>query len=221
MALALRAAARAQTFAIKGRTFLNTSDKINLAIAVATGLSALVSLAMVIVTNFIVRANRDTVEAMRAQLEAASRPYIQIVPVVRSMTTAIELHISNTGTTSAKNLRLSLDQDFYLNAETGEHNNLRMYSAFREVIQMLPPRAKLRYLLGVGHRVLSNENLCPIRFTVTATYEYENKSLSESTIIDLEPYKMSGMPIDVVAEQIGRLTKEVQDIATHLRKSNG
>jgi hypothetical protein len=198
-------------------TTLTTPDKINLAIAIATGFSALVSLAMVIVTYFIVRANRDTVEAMRAQIEAASRPYIQIVPVVRPMTTAIELRISNSGTTPAKNLRLSLDQDFHFNAETGEHNNLRSYSAFREAIQMLPPRAELRYLLGIGHKILLNEPLCPTRFTITATYEYGTKSLSESTTIDLEPYKKSGAPIDVVAEQIQRLSNEVREISSLLR----
>jgi hypothetical protein len=189
---------------------MQLADKINLAIAIATGLSVVMSAIVAAMTYAIVRANRATVEAMSAQIEATSRPYIQITPVVRPMTTAIELHVKNVGTVSASRLRLSLDCDYFFNAEEGQPNNFKNFSAFSKEIQMFPPGAELRFLLGVGHRILANPALCPLQFSITANYGYSHKRVEETTTIDLEPFGRSGKPTDPIAEVLEDLVAEVK-----------
>lgn len=195
------------------------ADKINLAMAIATGLSVIVSAAMAVLTYAVLKANRATVEAMQAQIEAASRPYIQIVPIACAMTTAIELHVKNIGSSSAVRLRLSLDQDYQFNAEEGEHANIRKYSAFSKEIQMLAPGSELRFLLGVGHRILNNSKLCPMQFSVNAEYEFEEKKFVEKTTIDLAPFGRSAQQIDPIAERLDKLAVELRSIRWTLKNA--
>lgn len=198
---------------------MQIADQINLAIAIATGLSVIVSAIMVGMTYAILRANRATVDVMKAQIEATSRPYVQISPVVRPMTTAVELRIKNIGSTSANRLRLSLDRDYQFDAKEGPANNVRNYTAFAKEIQMLAPGAELRFLLGVGNRILTNPTICPVQFTVGAEYEYEGKKVSEKTVIDLEPFGMSNQPIDPVAERLDKLVAELKAIREGLHST--
>lgn len=198
---------------------MQIADQINLAIAIATALSVVVSAIMVGMTYAILRANRATVEVMRAEIEAASRPYVQIAPVVRPMTTAVELRVKNIGSTSANRLRLSLDRDFQFDAQEGPANNIRNYTVFTKEIQMLAPGAELRFLLGVGHRILSNPTICPLQFTVGADYGFEGKTVSEKTVIDLEPFGKSNRPIDPVAERLDNLVAEIKAIREELQNS--
>lgn len=191
------------------------ADKINLAIAIAAGLSVLVSAIMAVMTYAMVKANRAVVEMMSAQIEATSRPHVQISPIVRPMSTAVELRIRNTGSSSAIKLLLTLDRDYYFNAEEGAHNNLRNYIAFSKEIQTLPPGAELQFLLGVGHRILSNPERCPLQFAVKAEYSYEQRSVIEQTVVDLEPFGKSVKPVDPMIERMDRLIASVDSLRDH------
>lgn len=122
---------------------MTTADQINIAIAIATTCSAIVSLVVAVVTYMIVRANREAVAVMGAQLEATTRPYIQVTPMVREMSTFLELRIMNAGASAATDLRLTLDKDYHFNAEEGEAKNLKKYTAFSQPIESLPPKAEL------------------------------------------------------------------------------
>jgi len=196
---------------------MTVADNINLVIAIATCLSVAATTFLVILTRSMVRANTKTVELMSEQMEAAARPYIQITPVVRSMTTAVELHIVNSGASPAIALRLSLDKDYYLNAEEGAERNIRKYPAFQEEVQMFPPKAHINFLLGSGHRILTNQNLCPRQFTVRAQYMHNGKSYEECTTVDLTAFERSGMPVDPVADRIEKLTAEVKRLHQIIR----
>lgn len=189
--------------------------------AIATGLSVVVSAIMAVMTWAILRANRATVEVMRGQIEATSRPYVQVAPVVRPMTTAIELHIKNVGGAAANKLRLSLDRDYNFNAEEGPHNNLRSYAAFSKDIQMLVPGSELRFLLGVGHRIFGNPDLCPLQFTITAEYSYEGKTVTEKTTVDLEPFGKASQPVDPLVERMDNLVAEIKAIRKHMSNADG
>ena len=198
---------------------MQIADKINLAVAIATGLSVVVSAIMAVMTWAILRANRATVEVMRGQIEATSRPYVQVAPVVRPMTTAIELHIKNVGSTPANQLCLSLDRDYQFNAEEGLHNNLRSYAAFSKEIQMLVPGSELRFLLGVGHRIFGNPDICPLQFTIIAKYSYDGKTVTERTTVDLEPFGKANQPIDPLVERMDKLVAEIKAIRNHVSKA--
>ena len=183
---------------------MTTADWINFSIAVVTALSAFASLAVVWLTLQVLKANRAAVDVMRAQLDATTRPYILVSPSVRPMTTLLQLTVTNTGSSAAEDLELTLDKDYFFNAEEGVANNLRSYPAFSQRIDSFPPKAELVYSLGVGHKVMGSE-LCPQQFTVTATYSWAGQRCTEHTRVDLKPYGLSGKPIDVVAERLDRL----------------
>lgn len=200
---------------------MQLADQINLSIAIAAGLSAIVSAFMAAVTVAILRANRATVRVMEAQIESASRPYIQITPVVRPMTTAVELRVKNVGSSAAQRLRLTLDRDYQFNAEHGSHHNLRTYTAFSKEIQMFAPGSELRFLLGVGHRILSHPELCPLQFTVEAAYGYEGKRVVEETTVDLEPFGKSNQPTDPVVERLDKIAAELKAIRGQMAPSDG
>ena len=185
---------------------MTTADKINLIIAIATAASTIASLAVVFLTLRVLQANRAAVGVMKAQLDATTRPYILIVPVARPMTTLLELRIVNTGSSAAESMRLSLDKDYYFNAEDTESSNLRRYEAFVHPIESFPPRAELKFALGIGHRILTSDR-CPLRFTVTAEYSWSGQHCVERTRIDLQPYAQSGQPIDAVAERLDKIAR--------------
>jgi hypothetical protein len=196
---------------------MTTADLINLAIAVATTVSVAISLAVAIVTYKSVQASRAAVDVMKEQLEASTRPYILIAPTVRPMSTFVQLRILNSGTSSAKNLRLSLDKDYFFNAENSPAQNIRKFAAFVHPIYEFPPQAELVFHLGVGHRIFTSD-LSPLRFTVTAKYEFGGKTFDESTIVDLQPYMNSGKPIDPVAERLEQIRDELKSLRGQLPK---
>lgn len=196
---------------------MSTADSINLAIAIATALSVAISIAVAIVTYKTVVASRAAVDVMKAQLEATTRPYILVAPVIRPMSTFFQLRITNTGGSSAKGLRLSLDKDYFFNAEESPGKNLKTYAAFVHPIAEFPPHAELLFHLGVGHRILRSD-LCPMRFTVTARYEYSGREVTEESVVDLQPFGDSGKPIDPVAERLAGIEANLKEISAALRR---
>ena len=196
---------------------MQTSDQINLAIAVIAAVSTVMSLAVVVATFKILRANRETVQVMREQVRAMSRPYIQISPWVRVGSTMLMLTIRNTGASAAQKLRLTLDKDFYSNGEAIESKNLRRLTAFVLRIESFPPRAELSFHLGPGHVIFNDSEHCPVRFTVTAEYTFEGETVTEPTTVDLQPFMNSAKPIDAVAEQLEDVNKHLNTIANKLK----
>jgi hypothetical protein len=198
---------------------MSTADSINLAIAVATALSVIVAFAVAIVTYKTVLANRAAVEVMRAQLDATTRPHILVGPVIRPMSTFIQLRIVNTGGSSAKNLRLSLDKDYYFNAEQSPAKNLKTFAAFTHPIAEFPPQAELLFHLAVGHRILRSD-LSPLRFTVTAQYEYSGRDVKEENVVDLQPFGNSGKPIDPLAERLEGIEAQLKELVRVVRRDD-
>jgi hypothetical protein len=196
---------------------MQTSDQINLAIAVIACFSTIMSLAVVVATFKILRANREAVAVMKEQIRAVSRPYIQVSPWVRIGSTMLMLTIRNVGASAATKLKLSLDKDFYSNGEPSENRNLRLFTAFVHPIESLPPKAELSFHLGPGHIIFTNTDRCPLRFTITAEYEFEGERVTETTTVDLQPFMSSAQPIDPVSEQLKKLTEHVSTIAKKLQ----
>lgn len=196
---------------------MQTADQINLAIAIVSGLSTLMSLAVVITTFKILQANQETVAVMREQARSASRPYIQVQPWIRVGSTMLMLTIRNAGANAAQNLSLKMDKDFYSNGEQSESRNLRRYTAFVHPSESLAPRAEISFHLGAGHIVFSNPDSCPQRFVVTAEYEFAGEKVVESHTIDLQPFLNSAQPIDPVAEQVEKLVEQLIKIEKKVR----
>ena len=191
---------------------MDISNQINLAIAIATAFSSVTSLAVVIASFKLLQATRESVEMMREQVRSTTRPYVQVGLSVRAGTTLINLCIRNAGATPAIGLRLSMDRDFYFDAEHQEGRNIRTYSAFSEVIASMPPKAELTFILGVGHRIFAAPDVCPHQFSVVAEYEFEDRRVSERNTIDLRPMMNAAAPIDPIAEQLKAIADQLKEI---------
>lgn len=122
------------------------------------------------------------------------------------------LTIGNSGASAARNLRLSLDQAFYMNGAESESTNLQTYSAFSGPIQSLPPKAELEFHLGVGFTVMGKPDRCPRRFTVCAKYEFDGGQADESTTVDLQPFDKTALPVDPVVDQLSKLNEHIKAI---------
>jgi hypothetical protein len=199
---------------------MQTSDQINLVIAIATLLSALASLFVAVLTNKIAKSNQLTAELMKAELYAAARPYIQIGLTIQIGTPFIQLNIANIGQSNAVDLRLELDKNFYFNAHDGEQDNLRTYTAFTHPISTFSPKSQLVFGLGTGSVIFKNAQKCPHRFDVKATYKHNGTEIEEVTLIDLQPFQRAVVPHDPIADEIERLRKSVEKISNELRKTH-
>jgi len=174
-----------------------------------TAILAFITAVYAYLTHRMAKASEASVEAMRDQSEAMSRPYVTISPFIRSHTTILYLRVKNTGRMGAQNLRLTLDRDFFQFAEKNRsENNLRTKSAFSTPIDSFPPGADLIFALGQGW-VLFGENagpdVCPTQFNVTAAYEFLGKEVVEVNRIDLRPYVGTEGERDPIVEELERI----------------
>ena len=83
-------------------------------IEILTGLLVVITGTYALFTFKILKANENIVKQMRTQQEAMFRPYVSISPIVFPENIIFFLKIKNTGLTSAKNLKLSIDRDVCL-----------------------------------------------------------------------------------------------------------
>lgn len=196
---------------------MQTADQINLVIAIASGVSTLMSFAVVVATFKILQANRQTVDVMKEQILAITRPYVQVSPLVRVGSPFMTLKIWNSGSSAANKLKLTLDRDFFFNAQQGKDRNIRNYKAFCQQIESLPPKAEITFDLGAGHTIFGNPELCPLQFTIAAEYEFESHRVVENTSVDMRPYLHSSPPIHPVAEQIEKLNKQIASLIRKLK----
>ncbi len=179
-----------------------------------TAILAFITAIYAYLTHRMAKASEASVEAMREQSEAISRPYVTVAPFIRPHTSFLYLRVKSTGRTGAQNLHLSLDRDFFQFGERhSADKNLRTVSAFSTPIDSLPPGVDLIFALGQGW-VIFGENagpdVCPTQFNVTATYSYFGKEVTEVSRIDLRPYIGTEGERDPVVEELERI-REVME----------
>jgi hypothetical protein len=194
---------------------LSSTDWITLALAVITAFYAWA-------TFRILRANEGVVAAMREQIDAQLRPYIEVSVAPRIGSNLLCLFIKNTGKSPAISLRLELDKDFHFQGERRDDKNLRKLPAFSQEIDSLPPNSQLNFLLGTGSALSGSQSdpkISPLVFSVSARYQFAKRSYSEQTTIDLRPFFHSIVPIDPVVEELEHLRQAVDKLGTKIEQS--
>ncbi|WP_264878328.1 hypothetical protein [Vibrio agarivorans] len=142
-----------------------------------------------------------SVQVMKEQTEAMSRPYLVFQPVVRPHTPLLYLKIYNSGNTPAVGVKLSIDQDFYQYDELGK--NLKSLSIFDDKIDSLSPNQEMFFALGEGWKVFGDsKNPMPQQFTITASYSFMNKTVEEKNHIDLRPFAFSEGERNPIVEEL-------------------
>lgn len=194
------------------------SQQVDRTVSVST--TDLLTLALVLITGFyawatfrILRANENVVAAMREQTEAQFRPYITVSVFTRPGTNFLLLSVKNSGKSPAINLTLSIDCDFYFNADRREDRNLRHYRAFSRPIGGFSPNAEIHFHLGTGHAIFGAQEEStpsPLTFAITARYEFGGKSYDETTPIDLHPFYAAGVQHDPVAHELEKLRQVIE-----------
>lgn len=160
------------------------------------------------------KSSEASVEAMRAQSEAMFRPYVTISPYIRPNTTLLYLKIENTGKSTAEDLKLTIDKDFFQFGESNrDDHNLKTKTAFVEPIQSLPPGGKLVFALAQGFVIFSpgaDQTKTPQQFTITANYRMGNRLYSENNHIDLKPFIGSEGEREPIVEELEKIRKAAE-----------
>lgn len=170
-------------------------------------------------TNRILSANKEAVAAMREQSEAMTRPYIQPMLGLVPNTPIFVLKIRNIGKTTARNLRLTLDKDFYQLGN--QKRNLRDLNTFKDEISSFPPDSEFSFWLGTGPEMFAaehNDDLMPQVFSVTASYEYAQKKVTETTTIDFRPFLSTDLPRDSITHELKDMTREIKDVSRAIQR---
>ena len=194
---------------------MTLSDRLEVAIALAAGASAVIAAVYTVVTARILKTNREAVAAMRSQVSELTRPRVMIWPSVRVGTQLLCLTVRNGGSSPAENLRMTLDHDFHVFGDKAPDKNLASFSAFSSVIEALPPGAEMLFYLGAAHQLFgptADAEASPRTFSVRASYEHANRSFVENTTVDLRPFYESAVPQDPIAEEVEKVAKELQQL---------
>ncbi|MBN1787699.1 MAG: hypothetical protein JW806_04825 [Sedimentisphaerales bacterium] len=180
-------------------------------LAILTGL-------YVVLTYLILRSSK------KAFIESI-RPYITIKTDIDPASRTVCLKISNTGKTSAENLRLSMNKVFCpIDIKRDENNNGKLVPyqrsalndvyLFKKEIQTFPPGQEIIFYLGEASHIFKDDfrEKTPLQFSITAEYNYQKSKKKEETVIDLEVYRLSQL------EPLGRTIKTLQGIENAIRK---
>lgn len=181
-----------------------------------TGISVLLTAIYAYVTFRILQANRAVVTEMQTQSDSLLRPYISIAPFISTDTIAIYLKIENTGKTSARNLTLEIDKDFYTWGSKSEDHNLRFMRAFKEPIECFAPGQSLIFGLGTGPGIFGKRDgssATDAVFVVTATYIYgQGKAITERNPVDLNMYLGSQGHPDALISRLGDIKEAIEKL---------
>jgi hypothetical protein len=166
-------------------------------------------------TRGIQKANQAVVAAMRAEREAAMRPYVTLSTFTQPDSVLIFLRIENTGRMAARNLRLTLDRPFFLFGDHQQNFDLQKRAAFSETCESFNPGMRLVYILDSAIDLFGKDRkpeadaVTPLVFHITASYEWDGGSASETSAIDLRPYGGSSIEHDPIVKQLKDLTEKV------------
>ncbi len=173
---------------------------------VLTVVLIIVTTLYVYLTYKMANSSERSVQFMKEQAEAISRPYLVIQPVIRSGTPLLYLRIHNGGKTAALKLNLQLDKDFYRFDDL--RKNLKEAPAFKSTLDSFAPGQELFFALGEGWLILGDStNPMPQQFTVTATYQYMDKGVVEKTHVDLRAFMGSEGEASPLVDELSKIRK--------------
>ena len=189
---------------------------------ILTGFLVVITGVYVVLTYGIMRAARASVAAMERQTEDLARPLITVAPMTLPGNVILFLQISNAGRTAAQNLRMVLDRPFQRLGRPEPKENMASLSAFTEPIASFAPGSKLIFSLATGPQLFGpeyREDLTPLVFRVTATYSFGARTVSESTEVDLRPFRDMHMSFDPLIAELHHITEGLKEITAALVRS--
>jgi len=175
---------------------------------VLTGVLVVITGVYAALTYGILAATRRSVETVRQQTEAMSRPYVTVSPFVLPKNAILFLRVSNIGKTAAEHLRLKLERPFYRFGKAEESENLASFAAFQNEIPSFAPGVELRFSLAMAPILFgdkADEVKTPKVFRITATYSFAGTTVTEPTDVDLRPFAGTHMAFDPVVDELSEI----------------
>lgn len=182
---------------------------------ILTGVLVVITGIYAYLTRGIMRATKDSVEAMREQTVALSRPYVTITPFTLPQNPILFLRITNTGKSPAESLDLKLDRSFFMFGK--DTMDLAKLSAFTTAITSFAPGAELIFGLAQAFVVFGDQAdavKTPTVFKVTASYTFLGRTVTEVTEVDLRPFEGMHMAYDPIVDELS----EIKDVLKKMQK---
>lgn len=184
---------------------MDTLEIITLILALISGLYAWL-------THRIAVSNERSVAIMAKQTDLLTRPYVDVSVFTPPKSHVFYLRIRNSGRTAARNLRLQVDRDFFPFGRQSQPSLVSL-AAFREAITSFGPIAQLTFALGSAVDIFREDTdpkIMPQEFRITASYEYDNGSVSETSHVDLRPYRLSAMEPSPLVDELERIREVLE-----------
>jgi hypothetical protein len=160
----------------------------------------------------IVQKNDQIVSQMRAQYAAFVAPVITI-NILLKHSVVICLKIKNAGNSPAKNLRLSIDRDFYQFADAKEEKNVRSFPLFNKPFPSFGPGEEVFLMLSQGFNLNKKEEgklVTPLQFKITAAFEFGGQGFSSEHEIDLAAYMKTSQDRSEILEELEKIRKALE-----------
>lgn len=163
------------------------------------------------VTARMAKLAESSVLLMKEQSDAITRPYVTISLVKQPNNPFIHLRIENTGQTPAKNLKLSLGPEFEQIKDLEDMKRLRESHLFTKTTATYSPHSPVIFLVGYGAALRGgNEKKCPQEtFTITAEYSFSGRTVSETTVVDVNQYSKTMLDTDPIVDALNKVKDEI------------
>ncbi len=172
-----------------------------------TACSVVVNAFLCVFTFLIVLKNRDMVAQMKAQNESFIAPIISVAIQVKH-STVVCLKVKNSGHSAAKNLRLSLDRDFYQFGVFEEAKNMRHFPAFQQTIPSFSPGEEIFFLMSQGFNLgksFEDKIITPYEFNVGVRYEFGGQPVNQQHEVNLRAYLQSQQDRSETLEELEKI----------------
>lgn len=172
-----------------------------------TACSVFVNAFLCVFTFMIVLKNRAMVVEMKAQNESFIAPIISVTIQVKH-STVVCLKVKNNGHSAAKNLRLSLDKDFYQFGELEEAKNMRNFPAFQQTVPSFSPSEEIFFLMSRGFdlgKSVGDRIITPYEFNIGVRYEFGGQLKTEQHEVNLHAYLQSQQDRSEMLEELEKI----------------
>lgn len=183
----------------------------NTVIAFATVASVVVAAIYAGLTYLVARKNGEMVALMEAQYREFIAPHVTLsVGIKHSVVTTIK--IRNVGRSTAKNVRLSLDRDFYQFADHIPEKNVRNWPLFQRAMPCMGAGDEIFFMLCQGFNIdkeIGGVNITPSKFSILVAYEFGGVKRSEDYEIDLGFYSRTQQDRPQELEELEKIQKHL------------
>lgn len=180
---------------------------------VLTGASVIITTVFAYLTWRMVSISQATFSEVQDQTWNAHRPRVLVEPYARPHTNIFYLRIRNVGSSTASDLALKIDKEFWKSGEKSDNRRLHLKPVCQKPLVAFYPGQDLRFALGEGFVVLGvqpDSPLCPVEFTISTSYSYLGRVIEEEFPIDLNIYFESEPERCPVVEELERLRQVIK-----------